>query len=464
MEEEKKSNFESSSLLSDLRAKYPHQPTFLQAVEEMAQSLEPLFSDPEEGEFYQRAFLAMTEPERTISFRVSWMDDTGTLRFNRGWRVEFSSILGPYKGGLRFHPSVNEGILKFLGFEQIFKNALTGLPMGGGKGGSDFDPKGKSDGEVRRFCESFMTELCRYLGPSRDVPAGDIGVGGREIGFLYGQYKRLTNLHGEGVLTGKSILTSGSHIRPEATGYGLVYIAQLAVEKQLKESLSGQRCAISGSGNVAQFAAEKLLQLGAKIVTVSDSNGVLYFEEGMTVEDLGVIVKAKNIDRARLRSIESKVTGIYIANQSPWSLLQNDNPNNVKYDFCFPSATQNEVTGKHIPLLISGGMKGLFEGANLPTTLVGQSLLRQHPSIIYIPAKAANAGGVGVSGLEMCQNAQRLTWTREEVDGKLKDMMGQIYEQISADDGKSGDTLEAGANRVGFVKVAKAMRELGWIY
>ena len=280
--------FESN--LNDLKRKYAHQGVFLQAVEEMCSSLYPLFNDAKHGDFYRRAFLTMTEAERTINFRVTWMDDEGKMQVNRGWRVEFSSVLGPYKGGLRFHPTVDEGVLKFLGFEQIFKNALTGLPLGGGKGGSDFDPKEKSDGEIRRFCEAFMSELYRYLHPSTDVPAGDIGVGGREIGYLYGQYKRLSNKHGTAVLTGKALPLGGSHIRPEATGYGTVYIAKLAIEDKLNKHLKKSRCAISGSGNVSQYAAEKLLQLGAKIISMSDSNGVLYFENGMTQKDLDIIM------------------------------------------------------------------------------------------------------------------------------------------------------------------------------
>jgi len=275
--------------LNDLQEKYAHQPTFLQSVFEMAIALEPLFADPKRGSFYKRAFLAMAEPERTISFRVRWMDDEGNVRFNRGWRVEFSSVLGPYKGGLRFHPTVDEGVLKFLGFEQIFKNALTGLPLGGGKGGSDFDPKGKSEGEVRRFCESFMTELCRYLHPSTDVPAGDIGVGGREIGYLYGQYKRLANKHGEGVLTGKPTNLGHSPLRPEATGYGVMYLAEICAKQQLGRSLAGARCAVSGSGNVAQYASEKLIELGSKVITISDSDGVLVFDDGMTIDDLNEV-------------------------------------------------------------------------------------------------------------------------------------------------------------------------------
>jgi glutamate dehydrogenase (NADP+) len=285
----------SAPFLEPLFKQYQHQPVFLQAVKEMANSLEGLFNDPEEGEFYKKAFVAMTEPERQYHFRIGWEDDNGVLHFNRAWRIEFSSILGPYKGGLRFHPTVDDGLLKFLGFEQIFKNALTGLPMGGGKGGSDFDPRGKSDAEVRRFCQSFMNELYRYIGPDTDVPAGDINVGAREIGFLYGQYKRLTNKHGVGILTGKSMLWGGSNIRPEATGYGCVYIAQIALEKKFGEGfLKDKSCGVSGSGNVAQYTAEKLIQLGAKVVTVSDSDGVLVFEDGMTAQELASVMDCKN--------------------------------------------------------------------------------------------------------------------------------------------------------------------------
>ena len=364
------------------------------------------------------------------------------------------SALGPYKGGLRFHPTVDEGILKFLGFEQIFKNSLTGLPMGGGKGGSDFDPKNKSDGEIRRFCQSFMTELYRHIGPSTDVPAGDIGVGGKEIGYMYGQYKRLTNRHGEGVLTGKSILFGGSHIRPEATGYGLVYISKIAIEKKLGKSLQGARCAVSGSGNVAQYAAQKLMQLGAKVITMSDSNGVLIFDDGMTEEDWKEIAHAKQVRRARLSSIEDDVTGRYAANETPWSV-------DVRYDFAYPCATQNEVNKEGAERLVKNGIKGLFEGANLPTDAAGQQVLRDNVDScpLYIPGKASNAGGVGVSGLEMSQNAVRLQWKPEEVDGKLQDMMASIFEQMES----SGDSLEKGANRAGFLKVAKAMKELGWV-
>ena len=357
---------------------------------------------------------------------------------------------------MRFHPTVNEDILKFLGFEQIFKNALTGLPMGGGKGGSDFDPKGKSEAEVRRFCQSFMTELYRYLGPNRDVPAGDIGVGGREIGYMLGEYKRIVNLHGVGVLTGKNILTGGSPLRPEATGYGAVYMAQIAVQDRLGRSLNDMRCAVSGSGNVAQYASQKLLQLGAKVITVSDSNGVLIFDAGMTEKDWDAIVDCKQVQRGRLVSLEGKVSGRYVANETPWSV-------DVQYDLAFPCATQNELTKEGVALLIKNNMLGIFEGANLPTHTKGQDLIRENPDIIYVPGKAANAGGVGVSGLEMSQNAQHLTWTEEEVDDKLQGMMANIYKQMQDAAGTDG-TLEAGANRAGFLKTAAAMKHLGYIW
>jgi glutamate dehydrogenase (NADP+) len=451
----KECNTNDLSFLIDLRSKYENQPTFIQAVEEMALNLLPLFEDATHGDLYKRSFLAIAEPERIISFRVPWEDDNGKIHYNRGWRIEFSSVLGPYKGGLRFHPTVNEDILKFLGFEQIFKNALTGLPMGGGKGGSDFDPKGKSDAEVRRFCQSFMTELYRYLGPNRDVPAGDIGVGGREIGFLLGEYKRIVNLHGVGVLTGKNILTGGSPLRPEATGYGLVYIAEIAMKDKLDRSLKGMRCAVSGSGNVAQYTSQKLMQLGAKVITMSDSNGVLVFDDGMTEKDWDTIIDCKQVKRGRLSSLDGDVSGRYVANETPWSV-------NVKYDFAFPCATQNELDEDGVALLIKNGVLGIFEGANLPTHTKGQDLIRENGKVMYIPGKASNAGGVGVSGLEMSQNAQHLTWTEEEVDEKLQSMMGNIYKQMQSA-GKD-DSLEAGANRAGFLKVAKAMKDLGFIW
>ena len=370
--------------------------------------------------------------------------------------ISFCSVLGPYKGGLRFHPTTDEGVLKFLGFEQIFKNALTGLPLGGGKGGSDFDPKGKSEGEVRRFCESFMTELFRYLHPSTDVPAGDVGVGRREIGYMYGQYKRLSNRHGEAVLTGKSLLFGGSPFRPEATGFGLVYMAKLVAEKRLGRPLEGMRCAVSGSGNVAQYACRKLLDFGAKVLTVSDSNGLLLFADGMTESDWSAMMECKNVQRARLSSLAGIVRAQYIEGQTPWSIDE-------QYDMALPCATQNEINEDGAKRLIENGVAAVLEGANLPTTLQGQEMFRTSTGIVYVPGKASNAGGVGVSGLEMSQNAQHLTWHASEVDEKLQDMMARIYEQME-DCANSGGTLEEGANRAGFLKVANAMKELGWIY
>jgi len=444
----------SFDFLDDLRSKYDHQPVFLQAVEEMALAIEPLFHDPVDGDFYRKAFLYLAEPERMISFHVPWEDDKGNLHVNRGWRVEFSSALGPYKGGLRFHPTVNDGILKFLGFEQIFKNALTGLPMGGGKGGSDFDPKGKSDAEVRRFCQSFMTELFRYIGSSTDVPAGDIGVGGREIGFMNGQYKRLSNLHGEGVLTGKG-LCGGIELRPEATGFGTVYIAKHAIEDKLKRTLEGSRCAVSGSGNVSQYASRMLIDLGAKVVSVSDSNGCIVFENGMTDDDWDKLIEAKQVKRSRLSTL--KTSGKYIDGASPWTLPD------LQVDFAFPCATQNEIDEKGADLLMKKGTMGIFEGANLPVTAEGQGVFRLKPEVIYIPGKAANAGGVGVSGLEMSQNASRTYWKREKVDIMLKEMMAGIYQQMKEGAGEDG-TLEQGCNRAGFLKVAHALKELGWVF
>jgi len=453
-----------SSSLQEFKKKYSHQPLFIQAVEEMASSLNPLFQHPTKGSYYKKAFLVLLEPERIISFRVPWVDDNGKLHINKGYRVEFSSALGPFKGGLRFHPSVDESVLKFLAFEQIFKNALTGLPLGGGKGGSDFDPKGKSNNEIMRFCESFMIELYRYLHPSTDVPAGDIGVGGGELGFLYGQYKRLTNRHGEGVLTGKPISINGSHFRPEATGYGLIYIAKLAIEDKKKATLNGSRCAISGSGNVAQYAADKLIEFGAKVITMSDSNGVLVFPNGMTKDDWKEIIKAKQIQRQRLSDIQDKVSGYYVKNKSPWTL-----PFDIKYDYAFPCATQNEIDENGASLLIKErSICGIFEGANLPIDLSGQSIIRANGNnVIYIPGKASNAGGVGVSGFEMTQNAQKLVWSPTDVDEKLQSLMVHIYQQlvdVSDNSNGNGDcNLELGANQAGFLRVVEAMKDLGWL-
>ena len=365
----------------------------------------------------------------------------------------FNSAIGPYKGGLRFHPSVNLGIIKFLGFEQTFKNSLTSLPIGGSKGGSDFDPKGKSSSEVMRFCQSFMTELFRYVGADVDVPAGDIGVGGREIGFMYGQYKRITMLY-HGVLTGKGLTYGGSLARTEATGYGLLYFLEEML-KDNKKTMANRTMVISGSGNVAIYAVEKAQQMGANVVAMSDSNGVLVFDNGMTQADWDIIVDCKQLKRGRLSSLQDKVSGRYVANETPWSV-------DVKYDLALPCATQNELNEDGVALLIKNGVVGIFEGANLPTHIKGQDLIRGNSEIIYVPGKASNAGGVGVSGLEMAQNAQHLTWTETEVDDKLQVMMANIYKQMQDAAGKGG-SLEAGANRAGFLKVAEAIKHLGWI-
>lgn len=387
-----------------------------------------------------------------ISFRVAWTDDEGKIQVNRGFRVQFNQALGPYKGGLRFHPTVSQSVIKFLGFEQIFKNSLTTLNMGGGKGGSDFDPRGKSDAEVMRFCQAFMTELAGHIGADTDVPAGDIGVGGREIGFLFGQYKRLTTRF-EGVLTGKAPQWGGSLLRPEATGYGCVYFAKNVVEAA-GGSFEGKTALISGSGNVAQYTCEKLLDLGAKPLTMSDSSGTVYEPEGFTREKLAAIMELKNVRRGRLSEYAAaNPSAVYMAGEKPWS---------VKADYAFPSATQNEIGEADAEAMIGNGVQGVFEGANMPTTNEAISKLKA-AGIKYGPAKAANAGGVAVSGLEMSQNSQRLSWTREEVDARLQGIMKSIFEACSSAAeaaGAPGD-LQVGANVAGFLRVADAMIEQG---
>ncbi|MEC8273318.1 MAG: NADP-specific glutamate dehydrogenase, partial [Bacteroidota bacterium] len=392
----------------------------------------------------------IVEPERTIIFRVPWIDDNGNTRVNRGFRVEFNSAIGPYKGGLRFHPSVNLGILKFLGFEQVFKNSLTTLPMGGGKGGSDFDPKGKSDNEVMRFCQSFMTELSRHIGPNTDVPAGDIGVGGREIGYLFGQYKRLRNEF-TGVLTGKGINWGGSLIRPEATGYGTVYFAQnMMATKSL--DFNNKVVAISGSGNVAQYACEKATQLGAKVVTFSDSSGYIYDKYGIDAEKLAFVMELKNIKRGRIKDYAERFNCEFFEGQRPWS---------VKCDIALPCATQNELDGDEANMLIDNGCICVSEGANMPSTPEAIEAF-QSAKILFAPGKASNAGGVATSGLEMSQNSIRMNWTREEVDEKLKQIMKDIHNScvIYGTDGDFVDYVK-GANIAGFVKVADAMLDQG---
>ncbi len=425
---------------------------FLQAVKEVLDSLGPVLAKHPE---YVDAKIAerVVEPERQIMFRVPWQDDKGNIQVNRGFRFEFNSALGPYKGGLRFHPTVNQSILKFLGFEQVFKNALTTLPMGGGKGGSDFDPKGKTDSEVMRFCQSFMTELQRHIGADTDVPAGDIGVGGREIGFMFGQYKRLRNEF-TGVLTGKGLNWGGSLIRPEATGYGCVYFAQEML-KTRGETLEGKVCTVSGSGNVAQYTVEKLNQLGAKAVSLSDSSGSIYDPDGIDAEKLAFVLELKNVRRGRIKEYADKFGVEYQQGKRPWA---------VKCDCAFPSATQNEIDGNDAKTLLDNGCYVIGEGANMPSTpeAVDQFIDKK---ILYAPGKAANAGGVATSGLEMSQNSMRLSWTREEVDERLQNIMIAIHKQCydaAQEYGQPGN-LVMGANIAGFVKVADAMLDQGLV-
>jgi len=401
-----------------------------------------------EGKVLER----IVEPERQLMFRVAWQDDKGETQVNRGFRFQMNSAIGPYKGGLRFHPSVNASILKFLAFEQVFKNSLTTLPMGGGKGGSDFDPKGKSDNEVMRFCQSFMTELYRHIGPDTDVPAGDIGVGGREIGYLFGQYKRLKQEF-SGVLTGKGLAWGGSLIRPEATGYGAVYFAQEML-KTRNEGLKGKVCAVSGSGNVAQYTVEKLNQLGAKVVTLSDSNGTIYDKDGINAEKLAFVMDLKNVQRGRISEYAEKHRGAkYLKDQRPWG---------VKCDCAFPGATQNEISGEDARTLVDNGCILVAEGANMPSDPAAIEIFLAR-KILYGPGKAANAGGVATSGLEMCQNSMRLSWSRSEVDDRLHNIMIAIHKnayETAKEYGVPGN-LVVGANIGGFVKVADAMLEQG---
>ncbi len=436
--------------MSFIKAKNPGEPEFHQAVHEVAESLIPFI---EENPRYKHAKILerITEPERVLIFRVPWLDDKGDIRINRGFRIEMNSAIGPYKGGLRFHPTVNLGILKFLAFEQVFKNSLTTLPMGGGKGGSDFDPKGKSDNEVMRFCQSFMTELCRHIGPNTDVPAGDIGVGGREIGFLFGQYKRIRNEF-TGVLTGKSIEWGGSLIRPEATGYGAVYFAE-EMMKTKGDSLKGKTCVVSGSGNVAQYTTEKINELGGKVVTLSDSGGFIHDPEGIDAEKLAWVMELKNIRRGRIHEYADKFKCRYHEGERPWS---------IKADAAFPSATENEINEKDAKTLVGNGCKVVSEGANMPST-PGAIEVYLEKRILYGPGKAANAGGVAVSGLEMTQNSMRLPWSRQEVDNRLQQIMKSIHETcVRFGKEKEGFiNYVKGANIGGFVKVADAMLAQG---
>jgi len=438
--------------LETVKKKNASQPEFLQAVTEVFESVEPAIQ--RRPAYRDRKILErITEPERIIIFRVPWMDDRGEVQVNRGIRIEMNSAIGPYKGGLRFHPTVYDGILKFLAFEQVFKNALTTCPIGAGKGGSDFDPKGKSDDEVMRFCQSFMTELCRHIGPNTDVPAGDIGVGGREIGFLFGQYKRIRNEF-TGVLTGKSLSWGGSLIRPEATGYGAVYFAEDML-KSRGEELEGKVCTVSGSGNVSQYTVEKLNHLGAKAVTLSDSGGMIYDPDGIDDEKLAYVKQLKNVRRGRIREYAQEFKVDYFEGKRPWD---------VKCDCAFPSATQNEISTQDAKVLLENGCYVVSEGANMPTEPDG---VRQFldAKILYGPGKAANAGGVATSALEMAQNAMHLSWQREEVDRRLREIMATIHRnsyETAEDYGQPGN-LVVGANIAGFTMVADAMLEQGLV-
>ncbi|MDA0780566.1 MAG: NADP-specific glutamate dehydrogenase [Bacteroidetes bacterium] len=439
-----------NGFLSEVNKRNAHEPEFMQAVTEVAQTVLPYIvaNDIYHG---KNILMRMVEPERVVMFRVPWVDDSGEIQVNRGYRIEMNSAIGPYKGGLRFHESVNLSILKFLAFEQVFKNALTTLPMGGGKGGADFNPKGKSDGEVMRFCQSFMTELFRHIGPNRDIPAGDIGVGGREIGYMFGQYKRLKNEF-TGVLTGKGISWGGSLIRPEATGYGAVYFAQnMLLTKD--ESFEGKKVIISGSGNVAQYAAEKATQLGAKVLTLSDSSGFIHDPDGIDQEKLKHIMELKNIKRERIDKYTEKYTSAsFHKGEKPWG---------VACDIAMPCATQNELDENDAKTLIANGCYCISEGANMPST--PEAISHFHANqVLYAPGKASNAGGVAVSGLEMAQNSLRYNWTREEVDQRLQDIMEDIHDACVLY-GTENKTInyEKGANIAGFVKVADAMLAQG---
>ena len=437
-------------VLDDLKVRYAHEPEFIQAATEILTTLKPVIERNEEK--YEAAGLLerFVEPERIITFRVPWIDDQGKVQVNRGYRVQFNSAIGPYKGGLRLHPSVNQSILKFLGFEQILKNSLTGLPIGGGKGGSDFDPKGKSDNEVQRFCQSFMTELYRYIGKDTDVPAGDIGVGAREIGYLYGQYKRITGLY-EGVLTGKGLTWGGSLARKEATGYGLCYFTQAMMERNGK-TIAGKTVVVSGSGNVAIYAVQKITEMGAKVVAMSDSNGYIYDPDGIKLD---VVKQLKEVERKRIKEyVKAVPTATYTEGCSGiWT---------IPCQIALPCATQNEINEASAKALIANGVDAVGEGANMPSTLEATAAFQQ-AGVLFAPAKAANAGGVAVSALEMSQNSQRLSWTFEEVDAKLKDIMVNIFAKVDLaahEYAKEGDYV-AGANIAGFLKVADAMMAQG---
>ncbi len=441
------------SVLQETSQKNAGQPEFLQAVTEVMESISPVIE--RHRKYRDNAILErIVEPERAVMFRVPWIDDQGRMRVNRGMRVQYNSALGPYKGGLRFHPSVNLSIIKFLGFEQIFKNSLTTLPMGGGKGGSDFDPKGKSDNEVMRFCQSFMTELFRHIGDNTDVPAGDIGVGGREVGYMFGQYKRLANQF-TGVLTGKGIKWGGSLIRPEATGYGCVYFAKEML-KTREETFEGKICTVSGSGNVAQYTVEKLNELGAKVVTLSDSAGTIYDKAGITNEKLAWVMDLKNNRRGRISEYTKQFKGSeFLEGQRPW---------NVRCHCAFPSATQNEISGEDAKALVLNGCRVVAEGANMPSTPEAAEMFVAN-KLLFAPGKAANAGGVATSGLEMSQNSMRLSWTREEVDARLQQIMRSVHDAArgAATEYGQPDNYVMGANIAGFCKVADAMIDQGMV-
>lgn len=444
-------SFNAKTFMDWVEKRNPGEPEFLQAVREVVESLEDLLS--KRPEYVDARILErLTEPERVISFRVPWTNDKGEIEINRGYRVQFSSVLGPYKGGLRFHPSVNLSILKFLGFEQIFKNSLTGLPLGGGKGGADFDPKGKSDAEVMRFSQSFMTELYRHIGSNTDVPAGDIGVGAREIGFLYGQYKRITGDSEHGVLTGKGYGWGGSLIRPEATGYGAVYFAERMLGR-IGESLKGKTVLVSGSGNVAQGIVEKAIALGAKVVTVSDSSGYVFDRDGLTKEKLEFIKELKNIHRGRIEEYAKRFGAMYHEGKKPWG---------EKTDVIFPAATQNELDIEDAKMLVENGVTLVVEGANMPTTLPAIKYFQKR-GVRFSPGKASNAGGVATSGLEMTQNSMRMNWTEEEVDRHLRNIMGSIHDACVRYGMRDDGTVDyvRGANIAGFVRVADAMLAQG---
>jgi len=435
-----------------VEARNPHEPEFLQAVHEVAETVLP-YIVKQDIYYGKNLLLRMTEPERSISFRVAWVDDQGEIQLNRGYRVQMSSSIGPYKGGLRFHPSVNRSILKFLAFEQVFKNALTTLPMGGAKGGSDFDPKGKSDDEIERFCHSFMAELARHIGPNTDVPAGDIGVGSREIGFLFGMYKKIRNEF-SGVLTGKGLSWGGSLIRPEATGYGTVYFSQSMLGTQ-NDTLKGKRILISGSGNVAQYACEKAIQLGAKVLTLSDSSGFIHDPDGIDAEKLAFVMDLKNVKRGRIHEyIQQYPKANFHKGKTPWG---------VPAEIALPCATQNELGLEDAKTLLKNGCFCVAEGANMPSTPEAIHAF-QEAKILYAPGKASNAGGVATSGLEMSQNSLRISWTREEVDERLRKIMHNIHDKC-IEYGKEGDYMNylKGANIAGFVKVADAMLAQGVI-